>query len=335
MTTGDVPARGGRLADSERSVVAVDIGATKIAVAIVGSGGEIRKVARRRTPTTALAVLDAASQMVLALAATEQVQSIGVAAPGVIDPVAGSVLSATEILPQWAGTNVRAELEKRTGYAVAVDNDVRAMAFAEARLGAAASRRRVLFVAVGTGVGGALTDGGTLVHGPHYSTGEIAHLLVPARGPIACGCGRYDHLEAVVAGPAITAAWCQRTGLRTEDLADVAAHLGRSDSLALVAQAVIEEAAQILGRTLGGFLQAVDLDAIVLGGGVSQIGAPFLDPVAAALRAEIPDTLRHVPLLPAAFGSEAQLVGAALLAVDGTGARGADRSPSLSEAFRR
>lgn len=334
MTTDNAPARRRWLADSDRSVVAIDIGATKIAVGTVGSDGEIGRITRRRTPARASEVLDAAAEMVLALAATEQVECVGVAAPGVIDPVTGSVLSATEILPGWAGTDVRGELEARTGYTVTVDNDVRAMAIAEARLGAAESLGRVLFVGVGTGVGGALTDRSRVVHGPNCSTGEIAHLLVPTRGPIACGCGRYDHLESVVAGPAIAAAWRQQTGLLTEDLVDVAAHLGRNDSLAEVARAVIADAAQTLGRTLGGFLQAVDLDAIVLGGGVSEIGAPFLDPVRVAMRAEIPDRLGHVPLLPAAFGSEAQLVGAAVLAFDAAATRDTDRPASMPEALR-
>ena len=83
--------------------------------------------------------------------------------------------------------DVRAELAQRTGLPVIVDNDVRVLAFAEARLGAGRPFGKVLHVSVGTGVGGALTESGRLVHGKRDSAGEIAHLLVPERSARAPG----------------------------------------------------------------------------------------------------------------------------------------------------
>ncbi|MEW2352310.1 ROK family protein [Spirillospora sp. NPDC029432] len=262
---------------------ALDIGGTKIAAALADGDGTVLRRARVPTPRGGgTAVLDAAARLLDGFAA-EDVAAIGVGAPGVVDP-AGRVVSATDVLPGWAGTPVREALAERTGLPVAVVNDVRAMAYGEARAGAGAAFRRVLHVSVGTGVGGALTTAGELERGAHGTAGELAHLLVPERGPVPCGCGRRDHLEAVAAGPAIAA---------TGDPAG---------------------AGGVLGRALAGLLAVLDPDAVVLGGGVAQIGAPFLDAVTAAFRAEALPPLRALPILPAALGTDAPLVGAALLA---------------------
>ncbi|WP_254716687.1 ROK family protein [Actinomadura sp. WMMB 499] len=205
-------------------------------------------------------------------------------APGVVDPETGRVVAATDVLPGWSGTPVRDTLAGLTGLPVAVANDVRAMGLGEARRGAGAGFHRVLHVSVGTGVGGALTTGGRLDAGAHGTAGELAHLLVPERGPVPCGCGRHDHLEAAVSGPAIAA-----TG-----------DPGRAGAL--------------LGRALAGLLAVLDPDAVVVGGGVAQLGAPFLGAVAATFRAEALPPLRDVPILAARLGTDAPLVGAALLA---------------------
>ena len=290
------------------STVGVDIGGTKIAVGLLDDDGTLS--ARDSAPTStagADAVLAQVSELVAGLGGTPT--AIGVGAPGVVDPVAGVVLSATEVLPGWQGARVRPELSRVAGLPVAVDNDVRAFAHAEARLGAGSPYRRVLFVSVGTGVGGALTEDGRLLRGAHGSAGEIAHLLVSERGPIPCGCGRFDHLEAVVAGPAIAAAAGEATGPA------VVERMRAGDERA---RAAIGKAATVLGRALAGFVTAVDLDAVVVGGGVSRIGADLLDPLAEALRAEVRPPGRSMPVLPAALGPDAPVIGAALLAREAT-----------------
>ncbi|SNS63936.1 glucokinase [Actinomadura meyerae] len=271
-------------AAAEGVYAALDIGGTKIAAALVDAGGTVRSRERVATPRTGGADVLAAAARLLEGLGDAPVRALGVGAPGVIDPETGSVASATEVLPGWAGTPVRDALAERTGLPVTVVNDVRAMAYGEAAAGAGAGFHRVLHVSVGTGVGGALTTGGRLEHGAHGTAGELAHLLVPERGPVPCGCGRRDHLEAVVSGPAIEAA-------------GDAPHAGA-----------------VLGRALAGLLAVLDPDAVVVGGGVAQRGAPFLDAVAAAFRAEALPPLRETPIVLAGLGTDAPLVGAALLA---------------------
>jgi glucokinase len=289
------------------STIGVDIGGTKIAAGLLDDNAQLGETVTAPTPAAgAQAVLAQVAALIGELGGTPT--AIGVGAPGLIDRD-GVVQSATGILPNWQGARVRAELTRLTGLPVTVDNDVRALAFAEARHGAGAPHRRVLHVSIGTGVGGALTVDGELIRGSHHSAGEIAHLLVPVRGQIPCGCGHFDHLEAIAAGPAIAAAAGEVT------VPAVVARMRAGDNEARTA---ITRAATVLGRALAGFVTATDLDAVVVAGGVSRIGAEFLSPLAAALRAEIRPPGRAIPVLPAALGPAAPVIGAALLARENT-----------------
>ncbi|WP_106399526.1 ROK family protein [Actinocorallia populi] len=292
----------------------VDIGGTKIAAALVSAEGRI--VRQGRTPTPAeggAAVPVAAARLVAELRSGlggGTVAAAGVGSPGVVDRAEGRVVSATDVLPGWAGMEVRATMEALTGVPVTVDNDVRAMAYGEARAGAGAGFSRVMYVSVGTGVGGALTRDGHLEYGAHGTAGETAHLLVPATGAIPCGCGRHDHLEAVASGPAMAAAYAARTGERLP-LPEIAARLSAGDP---TAREVVHGAAALLGRALAGLLAVLDPDALVIGGGAAQIGAQFRAPLTEALHAEALPPLRALPVLPAALGTDAPLIGAALQA---------------------
>lgn len=293
--------------------IGIDIGGTKIAAGIVQQHGTVTRVVRAATPSEGgQAVLDTAADLVRELTAQDDVAGIGVGAPGIIDPIHGVVRSATDIVPGWAGVAVCAGLRRRTGLPVAVDNDVRAMALGESAAGAGKDRTDVLHVSVGTGIGGALVRSGRLVRGGHGSTGEIAHLLVPAAGRIPCGCGRHDHLEAVAAGPAIAAEYTARSG-STEmiDLPDVVSRMRAGDHHARTA---ITTAATLLGRCLAGVVTAFDLDAVIIGGGAAQIGADFLRPLTTALDGEVRPPGRAAPVLPATLGTHAPIIGAALLA---------------------
>lgn len=299
--------------------VGVDIGGTKIAAALVHDpavvdpdGGGLHHKATVPTPRTGGgAVLAAVAALVAEVAGGAAITAVGVGAPGVIDARTGAVGSATDILPGWAGTAVRAELERLLGRPVAVENDVRAMARGEADCGAGQDFTDALFVSVGTGIGGALQRDGRLVRGPHGSAGELGHLLVPARGVLACGCGRHDHLEAVAAGPAIAAAYGPQTDGTVLTLPAVMALVRAGDPHA---QRVLTEAATVLGRALAGVLSVIDADGLVIGGGVASIGVGFLGPLADALHAEVLAPLAELPVRAAELGTDAPLIGAALLA---------------------
>lgn len=294
-------------------VVGVDIGGTKIAAGLVDRDGDVHSGARVPTPDGgADAVLDTVAELVAEVSSGLSVAAIGVAAPGIIEPDTGVVASATAIVPGWVGARVRPGLTERTGAEVAVDNDVRVMALGESAVGNAPGARDVLHVSVGTGIGGAFLRDGRLVRGARGTAGEIAHLQAPSAGRIPCGCGHYDHVEAIAAGPAIAAEYAaRRSDVSVPELPEVVRRMRAGDAEAAT---VIREAATALGRCLSGVVTACDVDAIVLGGGVAQIGDDFVGPLETAVRADTRPPGREVPVYPAVLGTDAPVIGAGLLA---------------------
>ena len=293
--------------------VGIDIGGTKIAAAVVASTGTVLARGSVTTPRTgAIDVLAAAAGLVREVTGGSAPCALGVGSPGVIDPASGTVWSASAVLPGWAGAQVVSELERRCHCPVGVDNDVRMMALGEATHGAGRGYADALYVSVGTGVGGAIWRAGRVWRGPHSTAGEIAHLLVPVDGAIPCGCGRRDHVESAASGPAIEAAYAVRTGCR-RDLREIAARIEGGDS---AAAGVVEQAAGVLGRALAGFVSAIDVEAVIVGGGVSLIGDSFLAPLRRALSGEVLAPLQGISVCHAELGADAPLIGAAMFAFE-------------------
>lgn len=303
--------------------VGIDLGGTKIqAVAVDGD----KVVADAKLPTpdgggeaVARAIGDAIAAMDL-----DGVSRIGIGAPGVIDRERGTVLEApnlaidssvplTELVAERAGLAVDAVL---------VDNDVNVATLAELRRGAAIGAADVLCVFVGTGVGGGLVLDGVLRRGRRGLTGEIGHVIVRDGGR-RCGCGGAGHLEAY-AGRRSLEEEARRRHAAGEQTALVelagdarmkssvfAKGLAAEDA---VARELLDEAAEALGAALASAVALVDLDLVVLGGGLA-------DKLGELFRAQVDDAVRRrlfVPSMPvrvvsAALGDHGGAIGAALL----------------------
>ncbi|MER6326914.1 ROK family protein [Streptomyces coelicoflavus] len=290
-------------------VIGLDLGGTKIAAALVGTEGTVLARHTRPTPATrgAGAVLDA-----LAEAAREVwapgTTAIGVAAAGVIDPVTGTVTSATDTIRGWAGTALAAGLATRTGLPVACDNDVRAAAATE--LDGPDDDSTLLYAAVGTGVGGAVAAAGRMLHGAAGIAGHLGHLPSPEADGLPCTCGATGHLEAVAAGPAITAHCARLGGEPADRLQTVAERAARGDPHATTA---ITLGARATGRALGGLANALGPHRVVVAGGVPRIGALYWDALCAAFTAELMPPLRDLRPRPPRGGADAAVLGAAAL----------------------
>lgn len=195
-------------------IIAVDVGGTKIRAGSVVDGvlGHVRTVP---TPASAGAqeILDTIAEAAAAViaepgrGAAVSEWRIGVGAAGVIDPVTGTVVSATDSLSGWAGTRLVAELEARTQLRVRAVNDVHAHALGEAWSGASRGTSSSLLVAAGTGIGGGILWDGRLVTGRNSAAGHIGHLPAPAAAGLPCPCGATGHVEAIASGPAILATY--------------------------------------------------------------------------------------------------------------------------------
>ncbi|GAA6526335.1 ROK family protein [Intrasporangium sp. DVR] len=301
-----------------QTVVALDIGGTKSAAALVTGEGTVLDVMTAPTPgeqgpeaILRIASGLAADLLVTATARGHEVAGLGVGSAGVIDASTGRVLSATEVLRNWAGTDVRGALSELSGIRhVVVDNDVHAHAIGESWLGAAAGASSAFFVAVGTGIGASVVIDGAVWHGRRNVAGHFGHVAVPHAAGLPCVCGGSGHLEAVAAGPAMVWAYNRRAGADLVPLADVARRADEGDRLAAL---TIGIGARALGSAIGGAANLLDPEVVVIGGGVMGVGPRWWEPMEEALRAELLPPLADLPVLPARLGPSAALVGAARL----------------------
>lgn len=249
-----------------------------------------------------------------------QVEAIGVAAPGPLDPYLGMVLAAPNI-PGWVNVPLRKHLEDAFHVPVGVGNDANLAAMGEWKFGAGRGHHHLIYLTISTGIGAGVIIDDRLLLGRHGLAAELGHVSVMPDGPV-CGCGQPGHLEAVSSGTGI-AAYVQEqiaAGANTSLPAGVAITAKmvsqaaqQGDPLALEA---ITRAGKFLGQALADFLHIFNPSIIVIGGGVSQTGDLLLEPMRLTLRQRIltPHYLEDLVITRAAFGDEAGLMGALALA---------------------
>ncbi len=299
------------------AALGLDIGGTKIAAGIVESGGRVLQAERipcpsREGPEAVLVAAAGLGARLLDWAAARQIEvaHCGAGAAGVIDRQ-GRVTFATDAILGWQGTRLAEELERRLGLPVRAANDVHALALGESRFGAARGWRTVLCVAVGTGIGGAVVYDGEVVAGATGTAGELGHVPAVVREGRRCACGVKDHVEAYSSGPAIAQRYAELAGIDGVWGLDVVAE--RAEAGDRLAAAVLRDAGAILGTALGGILNLVDPEVLVLGGGVVLAGERFLAPLEEAMRAQALPGPRRVTVRPARFQEHSGVVGAAAL----------------------
>lgn len=292
--------------------LALDIGGTKIAAALVAADGAVTGRQTRPTPAAAggAAVLTAAIELGRQVASGAPLRAVGVGSAGVIDPGEGVVRHATGALPGWTGTRVGPTFAQAFGVPTRVINDVHAHALGEARHGAGRGAASMLLVAVGTGIGGGYVAAGRLHVGARFVAGHVGHLPVPEAVGVPCPCGRSGHLEGLASGPGILAAYRAAGGTAAATV-EVARRAHEGEALA---QDVLERCALATGRAVGALANVLDPVVVVVGGGVSASGELWWAALRAGVALEAMDAVAAVPLLPAATGADAALLGAAAAA---------------------
>ena len=304
-------------------VAGIDLGGTKIQGVVVDDAGAVVAHAKRPSPQDGGDAIAAAIADVVERMGVADLTGIGIGAPGVIDRERGVVLKAPN-LSISADVPLTSLVSSATGVAdVRLDNDVNVATVAEHRLGAARGCDQVLCVFAGTGVGGGLVLDGALRRGPHGLTGEIGHTVVAMDGGRRCGCGGLGHLEAY-AGRRCLEAEARRLhdDGRSTKLVEIAGDQKMKSSVFArsllegddVARELLDGAAEALGTAFASAAALVDLDLIVLGGGLAEkLGDPFIAAVDAALQARLFVPSMDLHVVPAALGDLGGAVGAALL----------------------
>jgi glucokinase len=302
------------------AVIAVDCGGTNLVCGRFERDGRGGAFGTHRTPQEAAAIPGAVVTAVGPLLGPG-VTAVGIGAAGLVDHAAGVLVWS----PHAAGGRVAlaAEVATGTGLPVTLDNDANLAALAEARIGAGAGHRMVLFVGLGTGIGGGLVVEGRIERGRGF-LGELGHMTIDPSGP-PCPCGRRGCWEALVSGTALGRAALELAAADPSGpVARAAAGASpRGEHLSAAAGAGdpearrrLEAAGSWLGRGLANLVAAFDPDVIIIGGAVADAGEALLDPARSAL-ADCVEGRGHrapTPVLPARFGPRAGLVGAALAA---------------------
>jgi len=290
-------------------VLALDVGGTKLAAALVDATGDVLR--RAVTPTPA-DPWPACLQLLEQVRAGEPVDGVGAGCGGPMTWPAGVVSPLN--MPVWKQFPLRDRLAGAyPGVDVRVHNDAVCMVLGEHWTGAAQGVDDVLGMVVSTGVGGGLVLGGRLHSGPSGNAGHIGHLVVEPGGPL-CGCGGRGCLEAVARGPAIVAAAAE-LGCPARDGRELAALAGAGDPIAVAALA---RAGSAVGRAAASVAALLDLRLVVVGGGIAESGKAFWDPLEQAFRDHARlEFLSGAVVVPAVLGAQAGLVGAAALVLRG------------------
>lgn len=298
--------------------IGLDVGGTKVAAGIVTPDGEV--IAKRVIPTLPKRGGEAVLTDALALAESlrteamslgHKVSAIGVGVGELVD-LEGNVVSEQTIL--WRGLPVRERFAALAPAVIAADS--RAAAFCEAKFGAGRNRRIFLYLTLGTGIGSCLVLDGVPYTGARGATGTLASSPLTQRCT-ECGSVLRPVLEEIASGPGLVARYNRLAGASVAKAEEVLAAAAAGDSRAVQ---VVESAAEALGATAALMVNVLDPEAIVIGGGLGMAGGLHWEIFLASTRRHIwSDIHRDLPIVTAAYGGDAGLVGAAALAFKGSG----------------
>jgi glucokinase len=315
-TAGTARASGRRDPARPGSVLAFDIGGTKLAAGVVSSGGAVQSFAV--VPTDAARGPDDGMRRLFELGRHavddsgvpwDDIDLIGIGCGGPLDPASG-VLIAPPHLTGWVDVPLVERAEQALGRPAVLENDATAAAAGEHRFGAGAGTRNMIYLTISTGVGGGSVVDGRLYRGATGNGGELGHVTVDWHGRECRGCGRRGCLEAYVSGTSI-AERAAEAGLTGATAADVAAAARAGEARAV---AVWDETVEALACGLTSIVNLFEPQLVVLGGGVIRTGEQLLGPVREAVRASAMGPAgRAAEIVASAFGDRVGVAGAAAI----------------------
>ncbi|MCR2800619.1 MULTISPECIES: ROK family glucokinase [unclassified Microbacterium] len=306
--------------------VGIDIGGTKIAGGVVDDAGNVVEKLRVDTPVDTESLANAVADMARHFAQSYEVAAVGVAAAGFIDKTRSVVYHAPNIA--WRNEPLRADLERRIGRPVTIENDANAAGWGEYRFGAGRGVGDMVMLTLGTGVGGAIVSRGELAYGGHGIGGELGHMRFMRDGRL-CGCGQNGCLEQYASGRALQR---EANEIADTDAGGMGAALAqiREENGTLAGPAIsrlvladdpgaveaLRRVATALGEACGGIQAVLDPEVFVIGGGVAQLGETLLEPVRLAYETSLPGYGERpvADFVIAQLGNDAGLIGVADLA---------------------
>ncbi len=305
--------------------IGIDFGGTSVKTGVLYRGNIIEESPRIDTQE-----FEAAAPLIFRINETitelrekhPKIEAIGVGMPGFVDFPTGMVHNLTNV-KGWQKIYLKRELNQLTNLPVTVENDANCMAYAEWKRGAGRGLHHLVAITLGTGVGGGLVVDGRMVRGANFVAGELGQSSIDYQGPDGAY-GNRGSLEDYVGNQQITdlahAAYT-KAGQEKERSECEPAHL---TTLALqgdlIALAIWDQVAKMLSTALMNCCWLLNPEAIIIGGGVAKAGPLLFQPLEKHLRAQLsPAFKENLRILPARFGNEAGIVGAATLALEEAG----------------
>ncbi|TMB99557.1 MAG: ROK family transcriptional regulator [Chloroflexi bacterium] len=316
-------ARGGRpgvqlvLQDSSKAVVGIDFGHSHVRAAVGGLSRDVLAECSFEVDVDRQAehALDAAARMVgevleQAGVNREAVVCAGIGIPGPVDRVRGTVGSAT-ILPGWRGLRIAAEMERRLGMPVEIENDANCGALAEMTWGAGRDCSNFAYIKAATGIGAGIVVDGRLLHGASGTAGEIGHTTLDESGAL-CYCGNRGCLETVASGPAILQL-VSNGRAETLTLSRVIELAAEGD---VRCRRAISDAGREIGVAVAGLCNLINPERVIVGGLLSRGGDLVLQPIRDSIRRHaVQAAAEGVEVVPAVFIERAELMGSLALAL--------------------
>ncbi len=296
-------------------IIAIDLGGTNLRCALLDNNLNIK--ARNSFSTKSFdnrlklisGIVEAIKSFISSQGLTKSaILGVGIGLPGLVDTFKGVV----HFLPNisgWKEVELKRILEKKTRLAVFIDNDVKLMSLAEHKCGAAMGFSNCLCLTLGTGVGGGLIIGGKLYRGRDNAAGEIGHMPLNEFGPL-CGCGAYACLEAYIGNAKLIKDARKIFGpkITLEKLSDLAKRNNNK------ARQFWKRVGSYLGQALAGSINLLNLDAIIIGGGVACAGKVLLESVKQTiLKRSMNVQAKRVKIYNSHLGNDAGIIGAGYL----------------------
>jgi glucokinase len=315
----------------------IDIGGTNVKIAVVGGTGKVHARGMLDTnadegPRKTFGRISRAVETLTGFRKDTEVAAAGVGCAGLIDPVKRRLYSSPN-LAAWENSPLGRISERALGVYTVVDNDANGAAYGEFTAGGCKGVKNLVFITLGTGVGGGVVTGGRLLRGAANYAGEVGHTAVSLDGP-RCHCGSRGCLEAYVGAYGLIRS--ARALLKERHTGLLARMVGREKRPLTpmlifeaarrkdpVGRGVVKSAGEHLGVAIASLVNMFNPEAVVVGGGVAESFDLLRPHVERTVRRRaFAESVRMVKIVPSDLGNDATAVGAAMLARDAIGRRG-------------
>ena len=308
---------------SEPTFIGIELSGSKLTGATVDGSGKIKKRAEMSVNGGGL-VARIATMVSELRAGDENIGGVGIAVPGLVNRQSDRVI-ASSFLPSTVSNNLHDELTKATGLRIELENDANAAAYGEYMVGAGRGSRDMFYITIGQGIGGAIVLDGKLWTGSSGFAGEVGHITIDTEGA-ECLCGNRGCLETVASAPNIvrranerlnrdSTSSLSRLALNKDFTADdMAREATEGDDFALM---MLERTGKYIGTGVASVINLLNIERIVLGGGVMKAREIILNPVIQeAKRRAFQPCFEATQIMAASLGADAATIGAAMLARD-------------------